>query len=91
MSSRSHCHTHCHFCVSKPLVILPADVMPGKRKAEDTAVAKPKPKAAKGKPVAADAPKDDFSINAVHYAEVLEAWNQIMKFLDLIIINNYYF
>ena len=88
MSSRSHCHTHCHFCVSKPLVILPADVMPSKRKAEDTAVAKPK--AAKGKPVAADAPKDDFSINAVHYAEVLEAWNQIMKFLDLI-INNYYF
>ena len=54
--------------------------MAGKRKADDKAVAKAK---AKVKSVEADAPKDDFSINAVHYAEVLEAWNQIMKFLDL--------
>ena len=62
--------------MSKPLVILLVDVMP----ADDKAAPKAKSRV---KPVEADAPKDDFSINAVHYAEVLEAWNQIMKFLGL--------
>lgn len=66
--------------MSKPLVILLVDVMPGKRKSEDKAAPKAKSRV---KSVEADAPKDDFSINAVHYAEVLEAWNQIMKFLGL--------
>ena len=77
--------SHCHFKIKtsvcqSPLVILLVDVMPGKRKADDKAAPKAKSRV---KPVEADAPKDDFSINAVHYAEVLEAWNQIMKFLGL--------
>lgn len=59
------------------IVIVKARAMGRKRASEDTPGGKAKAK----KETLVPAPKDDFSVNATHYKEVLDAWNFILKSL----------